>query len=308
MEALCPLCGLIKPRAEFVPDKHKASGYASRCRQCDNERSKKRYWENRDEIRAKQNARRAALPPKMCLRCGVAPKVGTRFCAECSSLAADERRKRDNKRKRAGGRCRRTCRMCGQIFRGHGNANLCANRVCKESAREARKKSQSCVVPWRACGMCDRQFIGRHGAKYCSDVCRTQATRPQHQTTTRPCLSCGHEVVKPRRVCDLCALETKREERRRRKSRARARRMAVEHETYTLAEIAARDQWICGICGKKVEPGLTVPHPDAPTRDHILPMALGGADTRANVQLAHFLCNSIKGDRVDAVQLRLVAA
>jgi 5-methylcytosine-specific restriction endonuclease McrA len=40
-----------------------------------------------------------------------------------------------------------------------------------------------------------------------------------------------------------------------------------------------------------------VPHPKAPTIDHILPIACGGNDTRANVQLAHFICNSRKGTR-----------
>jgi 5-methylcytosine-specific restriction endonuclease McrA len=38
-----------------------------------------------------------------------------------------------------------------------------------------------------------------------------------------------------------------------------------------------------------------VPHPKAPTIDHIIPLAHGGDDTRANVQLAHFLCNASAG-------------
>jgi 5-methylcytosine-specific restriction endonuclease McrA len=40
-----------------------------------------------------------------------------------------------------------------------------------------------------------------------------------------------------------------------------------------------------------------VPHPKAPTIDHIVPLSAGGDDTKANVQLACFLCNSIKGSR-----------
>lgn len=38
-----------------------------------------------------------------------------------------------------------------------------------------------------------------------------------------------------------------------------------------------------------------VPHPKAPTIDHIVPLADGGDDVRSNVQLAHFICNSMKG-------------
>jgi 5-methylcytosine-specific restriction endonuclease McrA len=48
-----------------------------------------------------------------------------------------------------------------------------------------------------------------------------------------------------------------------------------------------------------------VPHPDAPTIDHLLPLCDGGDDVRANVQLAHFLCNSRRGAG-GVVQLALV--
>jgi len=37
-----------------------------------------------------------------------------------------------------------------------------------------------------------------------------------------------------------------------------------------------------------------VPHPKAPTIDHIVPLSAGGDDTKANVQLAHFSCNTRK--------------
>lgn len=40
----------------------------------------------------------------------------------------------------------------------------------------------------------------------------------------------------------------------------------------------------------------TVPHPLSPTLDHITPLAEGGEHTPENVQLAHFICNSHKGD------------
>lgn len=39
-----------------------------------------------------------------------------------------------------------------------------------------------------------------------------------------------------------------------------------------------------------------VPHPKAPTIDHILPISKGGQDVHANIQLAHFECNWRKGD------------
>jgi len=39
-----------------------------------------------------------------------------------------------------------------------------------------------------------------------------------------------------------------------------------------------------------------VPHPKAPTIDHVIPLSKGGTHEPANVQLAHYYCNSIKAD------------
>jgi 5-methylcytosine-specific restriction endonuclease McrA len=85
---------------------------------------------------------------------------------------------------------------------------------------------------------------------------------------------------------------------KRRKQHERRRRRllaAAVHEPYTLAEIAARDRYTCGLCRKSVPMTLRVPHPKAPTIDHLVPVSDGGDDTRANVQLAHFICNSRRG-------------
>ena len=49
-----------------------------------------------------------------------------------------------------------------------------------------------------------------------------------------------------------------------------------------------------------------VPHPKAPTIDHIVPLADGGDDIKANVRLAHFLCNSRRGARGGTEQLWLI--
>jgi 5-methylcytosine-specific restriction endonuclease McrA len=49
-----------------------------------------------------------------------------------------------------------------------------------------------------------------------------------------------------------------------------------------------------------------VPHPKAPTIDHIVPWSVSKDDSRANVQLAHFLCNSLKSAGGGGEQLLLI--
>jgi 5-methylcytosine-specific restriction endonuclease McrA len=63
-------------------------------------------------------------------------------------------------------------------------------------------------------------------------------------------------------------------------------------------KVFERDGWTCRLCSKPVERDAQVPAYLAPTLDHILPLALGGLHEYSNVQCAHFICNSRKGDSV----------
>ena len=55
-------------------------------------------------------------------------------------------------------------------------------------------------------------------------------------------------------------------------------------------------QDVCGICGLPVDKNLPYPHPMSATVDHIIPVSLGGHPSDINnLQLAHFRCNTQKG-------------
>ena len=61
-------------------------------------------------------------------------------------------------------------------------------------------------------------------------------------------------------------------------------------------------QEVCGICGKPVDKSLKFPHPLSPTVDHIIPIDRGGHPSDiANLQLAHFICNRRKSDKLQGV-------
>lgn len=61
-----------------------------------------------------------------------------------------------------------------------------------------------------------------------------------------------------------------------------------------------RDRGICQLCGERIDADLIWPDPMSKTIDHVVPLAMGGTHEPANVQLAHALCNCIKGDRITA--------
>lgn len=75
---------------------------------------------------------------------------------------------------------------------------------------------------------------------------------------------------------------------------------------YTLAEIARRDGYRCGLCRRKVDMSLSGMERQGPTIDHIVPLSVSKDDRRTNVQLAHRACNIRKHNRVGDVQLMLI--
>ena len=70
----------------------------------------------------------------------------------------------------------------------------------------------------------------------------------------------------------------------------------VTCQWFELVAAWRRDSGICGICGKPVDLRISAGRLQ-PTIDHIVPFALGGADARTNIQIAHRGCNSWKGKR-----------
>lgn len=126
--------------------------------------------------------------------------------------------------------------------------------------------------------MCAQSFSpSRRGQRWCSRQCKDKGSGPR---------SLSPEARERQRLYW--------QEKNRRR---RAAKRGGASEPYTLAEVAVRDDFRCGLCGDSVPMTVRVPDPLAPTIDHIVPISKGGDDTRANVQLAHFRCNSVKGNR-----------
>jgi 5-methylcytosine-specific restriction endonuclease McrA len=71
----------------------------------------------------------------------------------------------------------------------------------------------------------------------------------------------------------------------------------VKSESYTLEEIYIRDEGMCMLCFTNVAINAKE-MANRPSIDHIIPLSKGGDDTLNNVQLAHFGCNSRKGNRI----------
>jgi 5-methylcytosine-specific restriction endonuclease McrA len=70
----------------------------------------------------------------------------------------------------------------------------------------------------------------------------------------------------------------------------------VESISYFI--VFERANGVCGLCDKDVPGFVAYPDPLAGTIDHIIPLSKGGLHVYENIQLAHSICNSRKGNRV----------
>jgi len=84
----------------------------------------------------------------------------------------------------------------------------------------------------------------------------------------------------------------------------KALKYGVYHEDYTNSYIFLRDNWVCGICGRKINKRLKYPNPLSSSIDHIIPLSRDGNDNPINVQAAHLRCNVGK-NAMNKGQLRL---
>lgn len=205
----------------------------------------------------------------------------------------------------------RVCEWCSKGFMGtpptaagkvYGAWRFCSRRCAWNDA--SRKSMPVFVVECSICGALrtSRRRVNSAtcGAATCvNKQVAWRARGGRRQATT--CGECGATIDpaqpgKWRRFCGKPCHDraSNRTERRRRRTRLKG----VEREGYTHLEIATRDGWRCHLCGRRVtRENWSV--------DHLVPLAAGGPDTRANVALAHHRCNMLRSDRGPA-QLRLM--
>lgn len=153
--------------------------------------------------------------------------------------------------------------------------------------------------------------------------CRREQPKPRKPLPPIDCPMCGNEFIPGSRKTRTCSLscgqrlrnaegrgrwsgttveqshERKRERYRRKNRKRRAALRGTLSEPYSLREIAERDGFACGLCGDPLDMAVDYPDRECPSIDHVLPLSVGGTDTRENVQLAHLSCNVAKGARVD---------
>jgi len=170
------------------------------------------------------------------------------------------------------------------------------------------------------CPVCHLTFLPHtRNQKCCSPQCKSkdryQSTKVKRLAFLKErrvpkshvimCSMCGEEITAKQgvtRYCPTCSVINNKALKRDCEHRRRARKMGAAHERISVSYIYERDAWRCGICHKRVDKALAYPHRMSASLDHVVPLAHGGTHTKANVQLAHWICNCKKSDSLNGVQ------
>ena len=217
-------------------------------------------------------------------------------------------------------KCKIRCRDCGSEYertseflrKGNVTCVECRKREIKE--RQAERKREAEVKkaerdlyrmmhpPKDAYAEQHERFLMRSGI---CEVCGKPYTVREYVE------SCGFKKAQDNGVCSKqCRDEKKR--RIMRKShkgrqdshRHRAKKYGCDYDPgVTLKKLVARDGLECKICGQMCDwndhSWSKYSGPLYPSIDHIIPMSKGGGHVWENVQVAHIMCNSEKGDRLE---------
>jgi hypothetical protein len=211
-------------------------------------------------------------------------------------------------------------RGCGKPIRARG---LCSTHYNHE---HQPNRHRTVTVP---CGQCGKPCLKeptrarRYAVLVCSLSCRDAArtsllARAQRKAERAArgtigqlwvggdCHSCGMGFVGRGRSARYCSPGCANREKNHKADRRKRMRLKQVHRTpYARVDIYRRDGWRCHLCGGRVRRDVHYLHPEAPTIDHLVPVARGGDDVPSNVMCAHRSCNSKRGTG-GTVQLLLI--
>lgn len=220
------------------------------------------------------------------------------------------------------------CRACGNTFERTAGFAMRGNLICKKCEHEKaliRQEKRRIVRKAEA----EKRRAEREAQKLEQNplgLSKRELEKQKKLDTICTCTVCGKEYT-PRQYMEsegltlfsnvgYCSHECKRKAMNRlcKKNkkirgiqdnhRHRAKKYGCKYDpSVTLEKLIERDGLRCKICGEMCDPDdhswSEYTGPLSPSIDHIIPMAKGGGHIWNNVQVAHVICNSNKGDKLE---------
>ena len=157
------------------------------------------------------------------------------------------------------------CANCFEFFETDWATKIYCTRYCKETARRRRKGVRQFGVDYptthvKICVGCQEEFTTTKSNKtYCDSTC-SEFYRSMRKRDTQVKLESNA-------------------------------RKSFRHKVYI------RNLGVCQLCNEYVYLNVQYPDPMSASIDHILPVSKGGTHALYNLQLAHLICNTKRGNR-----------
>lgn len=223
--------------------------------------------------------------------------------------------------------CSKACHDREQRQRNTKNCEICQKQFHRRRGGTQINKGQPTRYCSNACKFVAQRLDQTEVARRLDEAARARAMRELAKAIGKVakakepaakyfCVDCRREHLPSkwhsRTVCAECiekrsiardaayrkaraGSEARRADRSRSKAIRRAR-IRIKAEAFDPIKVLIRDKWHCQLCGVSTPKRLRGTYEeDAPELDHIVPLALGGSHTWANVQCACRSCNIRKG-------------
>lgn len=208
------------------------------------------------------------------------------------------------------------CRWChaesGRVIRNYKDSGVYCSRACYASKKgylAAEKEALRAIARnWRPVV---NPIVEAEAAALRRIARRPVVVRLTHRPCNRGCGTPAPGYMEYSRTCRPCKAESRKlaraKARKTESGRARKRIEKALRRALTRTEIAeridpkevfAQDGWKCYLCGIDTPVShIGTNHPEAPTLDHVVPLARGGHHVWSNVRCACRSCNSLKSDK-----------
>jgi len=157
----------------------------------------------------------------------------------------------------------------------------------------------------RNCKWCSTEFVTSINSKvYCSRKCvdrrKSLARRQRTQVPTVHvliCRACKKQFTGARNNLIFCSTSCRHFYKEDKKRQGDANKWSSSNRPLWRARIFYRDKGICQLCTKPIDLLLQHPDPMSYSLDHKIPRSLGGTHEQRNLQAAHLICNSRRGNK-----------
>lgn len=170
----------------------------------------------------------------------------------------------------------RNCKWCLVTFQTSNQTKSYCDRRCKETAKKSRKQMKNTTGIEVPSGSV-RHWVKTLYIKWCKNCNETISTQK------------GWQLYCDKTCSDMMKQTIKRQ--------MGVKKFQKNNAPNIVARIYYRDKGLCGICKDPIDLRLQYPNPYSISVDHVLPVSQGGTNLQSNLQPAHLICNTKRGNK-----------